>query len=58
MQISLLVRDPRGTIASRHHREWCPGQPDCDDPKRLCNDLEADYYTARKYYQIYTDRFM
>ena len=52
------MRDPRGIMASRRHRKWCPGKPDCDDPKRLCNDLEADYYTARKFYQDYPGMFM
>ena len=58
VKIILLVRDPRGTIASRHHREWCPGNPDCEDPERLCSDLESDYHTAIKFYKSYPDRFM
>ena len=58
MKVILLVRDPRGTIASRHHRDWCPGNTDCDDSKKLCNDLEADYHTAMKFYKVYPDRFM
>ena len=24
-------------------RIWCPGNPDCDDPKMLCQDLVDDY---------------
>ena len=24
-------------------RTWCPGNPDCDDPKMLCQDLVDDY---------------
>ena len=53
------MRDPRGTIASRHHREdWCPGNPDCEDPERLCSDLESDYHTSIKFSKLYQDRFM
>lgn len=58
MKIIYLVRDPRGTLASRHHRDWCPGKPDCDDPKRLCDDLESDYYTAFRFNKLYPDQFM
>ena len=25
-------------------RTWCPGNPDCDDPKMLCQDLVDDYH--------------
>ena len=25
-------------------RTWCPGNPDCDDPKLLCQDLVDDYH--------------
>ncbi|XP_069975671.1 carbohydrate sulfotransferase 5-like [Penaeus vannamei] len=46
VQVLLLVRDPRGTMQSRRHRDWCPGEPDCDDPARLCGDLVSDYNTA------------
>lgn len=53
VQVLLLVRDPRGTMQSRHHRDWCPGNPDCDEPARLCNDLVSDYNTA----QIFKRKF-
>lgn len=49
VQVLLLVRDPRGTMQSRHHREWCPGNPDCNDPAWLCRDLVSDYHTAKKF---------
>ena len=58
MKIILLVRDPRGTIASRHHCAWCPGNPDCGDPERLCNDLESDYHTAITFHKSYPNKFM
>lgn len=47
VRVVLLVRDPRGTMQSRHHRDWCPGHPDCEDPAKLCQDLVHDYNTAR-----------
>ncbi|XP_045602639.2 carbohydrate sulfotransferase 4 isoform X2 [Procambarus clarkii] len=53
VQVVLLVRDPRGTMQSRAHRNWCPGNADCDDPARLCDDLVNDYNTAR----IFTRKF-
>jgi len=56
--VILLVRDPRGTIQSRQHRTWCPGNPDCDDPRLLCQDLEDDFETAEKFRKIYKGKFM
>lgn len=46
VRVVLLVRDPRGTMQSRRHRDWCPGKPDCWDPSRLCADLTSDYSAA------------
>jgi len=43
VRVLLLVRDPRGTMESRKHRDWCPGNKDCEDPARLCQDLQSDY---------------
>ncbi|PSN54198.1 hypothetical protein C0J52_03530, partial [Blattella germanica] len=43
VRVVLLVRDPRGTLQSRKHRDWCPGNPDCFEAVRLCADLVADY---------------
>ncbi|XP_065354069.1 carbohydrate sulfotransferase 5-like [Cloeon dipterum] len=57
VRILLLVRDPRGTMQSRRHRDWCPGNPDCDDPALLCADLANDYYAAVKLSRKYPDRF-
>ena len=58
MKVILLVRDPRGTISSRHERLWCPGKPDCDSPERLCSDLESDHRTAIEFSKNYPDNFM
>jgi len=43
----LLVRDPRAVLASRRHRDWCPGAPDCEEARGLCGDMEADHRAAR-----------
>jgi len=48
VQVLYLVRDPRGTLQSRKHRVWCPGEPDCDQPENLCSDLVKDYYAAQE----------
>lgn len=46
VKIILLVRDPRGTMASRSHRDWCPKNPDCNDPELLCKDMVDDYWES------------
>lgn len=57
LKIVLLVRDPRGTMQSRTHRVWCPGNPDCDDPSMLCSDLVGDYKNAQHLSKEYPDSF-
>ncbi|KAM7353376.1 carbohydrate sulfotransferase 4 [Cochliomyia hominivorax] len=57
VHIILLVRDPRGTMQSRRHRTWCGGNPDCEDPQLLCEDLIADYKTAEVLLKKYPTRF-
>lgn len=57
VRIILLIRDPRGTMQSRKHRLWCPGNPDCDEESRLCADLEADYKAAQQFTKKYASRF-
>ena len=51
------MRDPRGTMQSRRHRTWCGGNPDCEDPQILCEDLVADYKTAESLLKKYPSRF-
>lgn len=48
VRVVLLVRDPRGVLQSRKHREWCPGRADCDRAQRLCGDMVADWHAARR----------
>ncbi|XP_063704748.1 carbohydrate sulfotransferase 5 [Culicoides brevitarsis] len=57
VRIILLIRDPRGTMQSRRHRDWCPGQPDCDHVPTVCADMVADYHAARNLTRLYPDRF-
>eukprot|EP00095_Tigriopus_kingsejongensis_P005518 maker-scaffold282_size228295-snap-gene-0.15 protein:Tk05518 transcript:maker-scaffold282_size228295-snap-gene-0.15-mRNA-1 annotation:"carbohydrate sulfotransferase 4-like" len=57
LKIVLLVRDPRGTMQSRRNRVWCPEDPDCYDPKKLCSDLADDYKSARKLSQEFPKAF-
>ncbi|KAK0167544.1 hypothetical protein PV327_004929 [Microctonus hyperodae] len=46
IRMVLLVRDPRGLMQSRKHRDWCPSSPDCSDPARVCADMISDYESA------------
>lgn len=57
VKVILLVRDPRGTMQSRRHRDWCPGVPDCDQSSYLCADLVADYSAAIRFKKLYPSRF-
>ena len=56
VRILLLVRDPRGTMASRSHRDWCPKNPDCDQPEQLCQDLVEDYMVSKELMEKYPNR--
>ncbi|XP_071749221.1 uncharacterized protein [Lepeophtheirus salmonis] len=58
VKIIYLVRDPRGTIQSRKHREWCPTSPDCFKSELLCSDLVDDYQTATTLRLKYPQQFM
>ncbi|XP_076275519.1 carbohydrate sulfotransferase 5-like [Rhynchophorus ferrugineus] len=57
VKVILLVRDPRGTLQSRKHRDWCPGEPDCDQPNYLCSDMVSDYSAAIRLSKLYPTRF-
>lgn len=57
IRIVLLIRDPRGVLQSRKHREWCPTEPDCFDPGTLCSDMVADYHAAITFSKLYPDSF-
>ncbi|KAL1462547.1 hypothetical protein WDU94_014375 [Cyamophila willieti] len=57
LRVLLLIRDPRGILQSRKHRVWCPGNPDCTEPSRLCADMVSDYSAAIKFSKKYKNRF-
>ncbi|XP_034473034.1 carbohydrate sulfotransferase 5 [Drosophila innubila] len=57
LRMLLLVRDPRGTMASRAHRPWCANNPECFQPNDLCTNMATDYMIAEKLLQDYPDRF-
>lgn len=58
IRLILLVRDPRGTMQSRNHRDWCPQDPDCYDPSKMCMDMVDDFNYAEKLRVQYPDRFL
>lgn len=57
VKVILLIRDPRGTLQSRKHRDWCPTEPDCEQPSLLCQDMVADYIAAVKLQRDFPERF-
>lgn len=57
VKLVLLVRDPRGTLQSRKHRDWCPGRSDCDHPATLCRDMVSDYEAAQLLAKRHPTRF-
>lgn len=57
MRIIFLVRDPRGSMQTRKQLNRCHGNPDCDNPEILCNDLVEDYHTAEELTKKYPARF-
>lgn len=56
IRLIYLIRDPRGTMVSRKRRPWCV-EMDCSNAKVVCEDLESDYYAARRLAIIYPTRF-
>ncbi|XP_024943302.1 carbohydrate sulfotransferase 5 isoform X3 [Cephus cinctus] len=58
VRMVFLIRDPRGTLQSRKHRDWCPDNPDCADPALVCSDMVSDYNMAVKLFKKYPTRFI
>ena len=53
-----LVRDPRGTMASRYKRKgFCMNYWDCRSAEVLCNDLVEDHKEATKLAVLFPGRF-
>ncbi|XP_063989034.1 carbohydrate sulfotransferase 5-like isoform X1 [Diachasmimorpha longicaudata] len=57
IRLVLLVRDPRGLLQSRKHRDWCPTSPDCSEPARICADMVSDFESAVKLSEKYPRNF-
>ncbi|XP_076653419.1 carbohydrate sulfotransferase 4 isoform X1 [Halictus rubicundus] len=57
VRLVLLVRDPRGILQSRKHREWCPTKPDCSDPALVCTDMVSDFSVAVRLIKKYPRTF-
>ncbi|KAG7212100.1 hypothetical protein KM043_012450 [Ampulex compressa] len=57
VRLVLLVRDPRGILQSRKHREWCPTNPDCSDPALVCADMVSDFSAAIRLIKKYPHSF-
>lgn len=45
-------------MQSRNHRDWCPQDPDCYDPSKMCMDMVDDFNYAEKLRVQYPDRFL
>ncbi|CAG9110438.1 hypothetical protein JYU34_010986 [Plutella xylostella] len=52
----LLVRDPRGAMQSRQHREWCLPAPDCWSPELMCADMISDYVALTRLQKKFPNR--
>ncbi|XP_013144681.1 PREDICTED: carbohydrate sulfotransferase 4-like [Papilio polytes] len=58
VKVILLIRDPRGVMQSRQHRNFCQPAPDCWQPELLCADMISDYVAAGRLLNQYPDRLM
>ncbi|CAK1548356.1 unnamed protein product [Leptosia nina] len=58
IKVILLIRDPRGVMQSRQHRNFCQPSPDCWKPELLCADMVSDYVAASRLISEYPDRLM
>ncbi|XP_031639819.1 carbohydrate sulfotransferase 1-like, partial [Contarinia nasturtii] len=56
VKVVLLIRDPRGTMASRKPHSWCD-RPDCNTSAKLCKDLVDDFKSAKILINKYPSRF-
>lgn len=58
LKVILLIRDPRGVLQSRQHRNFCQPSPDCWKPELLCADMISDYVAAGRLIQQFPDKFL
>jgi carbohydrate 6-sulfotransferase 6 len=54
-KIIYLVRDPRGTMASRAKLKWCMANRNCREPARLCSRIEEDLDLLEKHFKAGRD---
>ncbi|XP_018018002.1 carbohydrate sulfotransferase 5 [Hyalella azteca] len=57
LRVIHLVRDPRGTMHSRHRLDWCRA-PVCSDPSIVCDHLLLDLHHSQTLQAKYPDRFL
>uniref|UniRef100_A0A1E1W9V6 Sulfotransferase domain-containing protein n=1 Tax=Pectinophora gossypiella TaxID=13191 RepID=A0A1E1W9V6_PECGO len=57
-KIILLIRDPRGVLQSRQHRDFCQPSPDCWEPQLLCADMISDYVAAARLLKQFPNKLM
>jgi hypothetical protein len=55
-KIVYLVRDPRGVMSSRANLPWCQPDPACNDPERLCAEVEEDLEWEKRLRSQFPDR--
>uniref|UniRef100_A0A2A4JKF2 Sulfotransferase domain-containing protein n=1 Tax=Heliothis virescens TaxID=7102 RepID=A0A2A4JKF2_HELVI len=58
VKVILLIRDPRGVMQSRQHRNFCQPAPDCWEPSLVCADMISDYVAAGRIQQQYPDSLL
>ncbi|XP_053600670.1 carbohydrate sulfotransferase 4 [Plodia interpunctella] len=58
VKVVLLIRDPRGVMQSRQHRDFCQPAADCWQPELLCADMISDYVAAGRLLKQYPDKLM
>lgn len=58
LKVILLIRDPRGVLQSRQHRNFCQPSPDCWKPELLCADMISDYVAAGRLIQQFPDKIL
>ena len=58
LKMIYIARDPRGLYNSRLHRDWCIAEERCISPKKICQDLEKDYFTAQVLFKSQKSNFM
>ena len=56
LKIIYLVRDPRGTMASRTNLTWCQ-EPPCNDVSTLCREMQEDLPLFQQLKEKYPNQY-